>query len=207
MKLDNDIFFQYVRMDVDTFNYLLSMVEPYLRNRKKKRDAISAEQRLTITLRYLASGDDILSIAISYRLGKPTVYSIIKRTCSVIHQVLSPIYVRPPCTPVWRNIIKGFEQDWQLPGCIGAVDGKHICIQSPPDSGALFYNYKKFHSIALLAACNHRYEFTVVEVGAYGSESDGGIFLRSEFGKSLDEGCLNIPTESVKKRKCPKENT
>lgn len=125
-------------------------------------------------------------------------YSIIKRTCSVIHQVLSPIYLRPPSAPVWRNIGKGFERDWKLPGCIGAVDGKHFSIQCPSNSGSLFFNYKKFYSIVLLAACDHRYEFTLVEVGAFGSESDGGILARSEFGKSLDEGRLNIPAERVK---------
>lgn len=76
------------------------------------------------------------------------------------------------------------------------MDGKHISIQSPPDSGSLYFNYKKFYSIVLLAACNHRYEFTIVEIGAYGSESDGGILSRSEFGRALDERNLNLPNES-----------
>ena len=75
--------------------------------------------------------------------------------------------------------------DWQLAKCIGAVDGKHINIQSPPHSGSLYFNYKKFYRIVLLAACNHRYEFTIVKVGAYGSESDSGVLARTEFGRSL----------------------
>ena len=75
-----------------------------------------------------------------------------------------------------------------MANCIGAVDGKHINIKSPPQSGSLYFNYKKFYCIVLLAACNHRYEFTIVEVGAYGSESDSGVLGRSEFGRSLDDG-------------------
>ncbi|XP_031778752.1 protein ALP1-like [Nasonia vitripennis] len=82
-----------------------------------------------------------------------------------------------------------------MPNCIGAIDGKHIEIRAPSNFGSLYFNYKKFNSIVLLATCNHRYEFTLVDVGAYGGGSDGGIFARSELGKSLEEKSLDIPKE------------
>lgn len=79
-----------------------------------------------------------------------------------------------------------------MPNCIGTVDGKHIAIKAPPNAGYLFYNYKKYYSTIIMAACNRRYKFTLVDVGAYGSESDGGILARSEFGKRLDTSTLNF---------------
>lgn len=39
-----------------------------------------------------------------------------------------------------------------------------------------------------MAVCDARYQFTLFDVGAYGSDSDGGILSRSTFGKALYEG-------------------
>ena len=35
--------------------------------------------------------------------------------------------------------------------CIGAIDGKHVAIEAPFKSGALFQNHKRFFSIVLMA--------------------------------------------------------
>lgn len=48
-----------------------------------------------------------------------------------------------------------------------------------------------------MAACDSKYKFTLFDVGAYGSESDGGILPRSAFGKALYEGSLNFPKGKV----------
>lgn len=29
-----------------------------------------------------------------------------------------------------------------LPNCIGALDGKHVCLIQPPESGFMYYNYR-----------------------------------------------------------------
>lgn len=57
----------------------------------------------------------------------------------------------------------------------------------------MYFNYKKTFSVVLMAVCDARYRFTLFEVGAYGSDSDGGILSRSFLGKALYEDTLNLP--------------
>jgi len=89
-----------------------------------------------------------------------------------------------PTKETWKNIANDFEQFWQFPHCVGTIDGKHVAIQAPPNRGSLFFNYRKRHSIVLLAV--------VVDVGAYGRQSDG-VLSHSTFGHLLKNDALSLP--------------
>uniref|UniRef100_A0A182RJW4 DDE Tnp4 domain-containing protein n=1 Tax=Anopheles funestus TaxID=62324 RepID=A0A182RJW4_ANOFN len=39
--------------------------------------------------------------------------------------------------------VKGLEEKWNFPHAIGAMDGKHVSITSPHNTGTDNYNYKK----------------------------------------------------------------
>lgn len=86
---------------------------------------------------------------------------------------------------------------WNFPKCAGAIDGKHILIQCPPNSGAQYFNYKGTFSIVLLALVDHTYNFTFIDIGSYGSTSDGGIFAKSSLRRACEENVLNWPNGSV----------
>lgn len=62
-----------------------------------------------------------------------------------------------PKTPTeWVRIAHEFETRWNIPNCVGAIDGKHVIIQCPPRGGSMFFNYKKFHSTVLMAVVNEK---------------------------------------------------
>ena len=89
-----------------------------------------------------------------------------------------------------------FLEIWNFLNCIGAIDGKHIIIEAPANSGSEFFNYKKTFSIVLLALVDAQYRFVAVEIGSGGRNSDGGIFANSNFGKPLQNKTFSIPENS-----------
>lgn len=52
-----------------------------------------------------------------------------------------------------------------MPNCLGPVDGKHIRIRCPRHSGSLYFNYKKYFSMVLMALCNALGRFTWANFG------------------------------------------
>lgn len=129
-------------------------------------------------------------------MGISTVRKVIYETCGAIWDELHAVYLSPPTADEFKTISDKFYVKTGMPNCLGAIDGKHVRIVCPNKSGSLYYNYKKTFSIVLMAACDANYVFTYVDVGALGSQSDGGVFARSVFGKKLLNNTLEIPQSS-----------
>jgi len=104
-----------------------------------------------ICFRFLATGDSYKTIAFSYRLGHSTVQNIVLEVCNAINNNLLSEFIPTPNQCDWKKIAKDFWTMWNFPNCLGALDGKHVVIESPAKSGSLYFNYKKTFSIVLLA--------------------------------------------------------
>lgn len=107
--------------------------------------------------RFLASGDSLRSISYGFRIGRSTATKITSETCAAIWDNLVEAYLHFPSTSAeWKAVAQGFEERWDLPHCIGALDGKHVTIECPPNSGSEYYNYKHtFSKVVLLAFHRH----------------------------------------------------
>lgn len=62
-----------------------------------------------------------------------------------------------------------------MPGCLVAMDGKHIHIKCSNLSGSNYYDYKVFYGMVLLAVCDSKYCFILHDTGKFGSNNDSGI--------------------------------
>ena len=103
----------------------------------------------------------------------------------------------PNSQAAWKTIAKAFNEKWNFPHCLGAIDGKHVVMQAPSGSGSEFYNYKRTHSIVLLATCDASYKFVLVDVGDAGRQSDGGMYTNSKLGFAIENQKLNLPPPEV----------
>ena len=90
----------------------------------------------------------------------------------------------------WKEFERDFNDKRNIPGCYGAIDGKHIAIRAPANWGSTFYNYKKSNSIVLVAVVGPNYEFIYIGVGSNGSLSDGGVFRNCSLFEALENGLL-----------------
>lgn len=150
-----------------------------------------------VFFRFLATGNSFKSLAFSFRMGATTVAIIVKEITTLLWDCLQPLHMKTPTEETFKNIAKNFNEKWQFPHCIGAIDGKHIRVKCPTHSGTMFFNYKSYFSIVLQAVSDANCRFTCIEVGAYGKQSDGGTFRNSQLYKLMEKKKLNIPDESL----------
>ncbi|XP_066453435.1 uncharacterized protein [Eleutherodactylus coqui] len=157
------------------------------------RKAITAEERLLITLRFLATGESYASLHLQFRVGKSTITEIVRCTCSAIWQKLQPIVMPSPTEDTWQRVAAGFQDVAKFPNCIGAVDGKHVRVLQPAHSGSKFFNYKKFFSIVLMAVADAHSKFVCIDVGAYGSTGDSRVLRTSQIGMQILRDGVTLP--------------
>ena len=87
-------------------------------------------------------------------------------------------------------IIDGFLERWDLPQCLGAIDGTHIPIKAPEHCHTDYFNRKCFHSIIVQAVCDSECRFTDVFAGWPGRAHDARVFSVSKIGGMITNGTL-----------------
>jgi len=70
------------------------------------------------------------------------------------------------------------------------MDGKHVVLQAPFNSGSEFFNYKSTFSIVLFALVDANYNFIFVDCGCQGKISGGGVLKNSELFKNMENQSL-----------------
>lgn len=88
-KEDKERFINCCRMSPVTFDRLLALIEPKIKKEDTRfRKAIPPNERLALTLRFLATGDSFASLALLFRISKSAISSIIPEVCTAIIEKL-----------------------------------------------------------------------------------------------------------------------
>lgn len=87
-----------MRMPPTTFEYILARIDHRIRKRDKNyRKAIPPPppaERLTVALKFLATGESNLSLCHQFRMGKTTVSRIIKQTIKALYKEFRHEYLK-----------------------------------------------------------------------------------------------------------------
>lgn len=189
---DRQSFINYLRMPVDLFNEIVHKVTPLIQTQTTNwRDPLPTALKVAITLRHLATGDSYPSLSFNFRCGKTSITRIIPQVCrAIVECYRDETFKLPVCPDDWKRLAAEFEERWQVPHAVGALDGKHIAVKKPNGSGSLYHNYKGFFSIPLMALVDAQYKFIWIELGGMGHMSDAQIYNDCELSKSLEENTV-----------------
>lgn len=147
--------------------------------------------------RYLASGETYRSLSFAFRISNSYISIIIKNTLKSMKKHLLPLCIPKPSKLNMKDKANEFWTRWNFPNCIGAIDGKHIRMKCPKNTGSLYFNYKEYFSLVLLALVDANCKFLVIDVGSYGKEGDSGIFGKSKMGQKIYSGDFNFPEDET----------
>ena len=90
-----------------------------------------------------------------------------KEVAEVVVTAMLALVIPSPTSEDFANNETKYASKCNFPNCIGAIDGKHVRIKAPSNSGSLYYNYKEYYSIVLLALVDADCKFTAIDVGSY----------------------------------------
>ena len=150
---DSEGFRRYVRMDYTSFLELVEMIRPAVQRVDTiLRKCVSVEERLAVTLRFLATGESYHSLSGQFRISDSLISETVPEVCSALFNVLRNKHMTVPSSrEEWLAVSERFASMWNFPHCVGAIDGKHISIRPPKYSGSKFFNYKGDFSVVLMA--------------------------------------------------------
>lgn len=126
---DREKYINYLRVAPEIFEELLDVLKPFIDKKHVIREPISAKTRLQIFLRYLATGNSMTSLSYEFRVGISTVDTIIQEVSEAVWLALADKVFLHPTSEGWKSVAQGFEERWNIPNCVGAIDGRHMVIQ------------------------------------------------------------------------------
>ena len=99
----------------------------------------------------------------------------------------------PETQEEWEQVAQLSEKQWNFPNCLGGLDGKHVKIYPPANSGSLYHNFKGGFRVVLMALVDVNLEFLYVDAGQCGRHADGGIWRNCALNQRMEQGVAHTP--------------
>lgn len=111
-------------------------------------------------------------------------------------------YIKFPCTEQETIDTRAtFEDLSDLPNVVGAIDGTHIKIKTPNDSGPDYFSRYRQHDVVVQAVTDGEKRFLDIAAGFPGSMHDSRVLRNSNIYQRIVNGeLLQEPTMTIENR-------
>jgi DDE superfamily endonuclease len=194
------------RMLEHTFDELLALVAHALPNPNCHAYSYrkhSKYKRLMLVVNYLAHCPPSRQFGMTWNVPHNSFTGLIfKPTIHALYHLLfldkqTRLVNYPKDAEGIAEIVDGFQRMHGLPGCAGAIDGSLLPCKKPTQKHVgldrdSFYGYKGgiAHLLLGIVDCNNMFRFA--SVGNPASLGDGGLYMKTNVKKSIDDGLLNV---------------
>ncbi|KAF4518227.1 hypothetical protein B566_EDAN006908 [Ephemera danica] len=181
-------------MSIEQFDQLVTLVLPRLLAvtdciNGRYLGRLKASMKVALTLRYLATGDSISSMATEFGMNEEFIQGIIKGTCFAITNALMPLYLKKTSLESCKMLADSFWSKYRLPNCLGAIQCRRLHVEAANNSD--FEDYV----VLLLASSDANYCFAFATIGIIGSSDVSDDENDYELDNSFDD--LNIDDTNV----------
>ncbi|XP_025031539.1 uncharacterized protein LOC103061706 isoform X1 [Python bivittatus] len=181
---DDEMWIANFRMSRATLFEVADRLRPLLqRQNTVLRIPIAVEERVAITVWWLATQASYREVAHQFGIGRTTVGNIVVEVCLAIELLLKCTV----CLGDHQKIMDGFGA-MGFPHCVGAVDRCHIPICAPYGQREQCVNRKNYYLMLLQGTVDHTGRFIDIEVGYSGTHRDAFMFRNSSLCKAMDAG-------------------
>ena len=187
-------FVNFLRMPPEMFDELRERLTPRLEVLHHTRETLAPGLKLAVALRHFATRHSYSAMKFSWRMPHNTISVIVREVCAAIQAEYMDELLPCPTTPQeWLQVADLYHRRWNFPHVLGAVDGKHVAIRCPANSGTQYYNYNGFYSILLFALVDGDYKFLWADVSGDGAASDAQVYNDSELKRRIEDGSIGFP--------------
>ncbi|XP_062849563.1 putative nuclease HARBI1 [Trichomycterus rosablanca] len=180
------------RLDRAGIIFVTDLVRDVISPSTTRSNAIPAELKVVLMLRFLATGKMQQCSADDLGPSQPTISRVVMQTIMALtaRQIVTRFIDFPTTPRVIQQKQTQFMQIAGFPGVVGAIDGTHIKIIAPSINEDVYVNRKRYHSINTQVVFDAEYNILDVVPKWPGSTHDARIFTESGLNKLFETGLV-----------------
>ncbi|KAG5876813.1 hypothetical protein JTB14_014143 [Gonioctena quinquepunctata] len=129
--LNDDQFFMIFRLKTETIDILLGTIQEDIQCRTERNSPIPVMTRLSMTLRFYATGSFYIVCGDFCHVSKTTAFTITQKVTEIL-ALMRPLFINMPQTEEEIATVRlQFYNKARVPKVVGVIDGTHIRLQSP----------------------------------------------------------------------------